>query len=469
MFESLSDRLSTTFRQIGGKAKIDQDNVRDALREVRMALLEADVALPVVKNFVDSVREKSMGAEVMKSLSPGQSFIKIVQDELQSALGGSNAELDLAVVPPAVILMAGLQGAGKTTTVAKLAKHLKEKEKKSVMVVSADVYRPAAIKQLETLANEIGVSFHASDVSEKPITIVEGATAAAKAGMHDVLIVDTAGRLAIDEEMMSEIGALHKYLDPAETLFVVDAMTGQDAANTAKAFGDALPLTGVVLTKIDADTRGGAALSVRHITGKPIKFMGVGEKAAALEVFHPERIASRILGMGDVLSLIEEAEQKIDKRKAERLARKVKKGRGFDLEDFRDQLQQMNNMGGIGSMLEKMPGMSGMADMAEQQGAMKQFGQMEAIINSMTPKERRNPDVLNGSRKRRITRGSGTQLQDLNRLLKQHKQMQKMMKKMKGKGLANMMRGLGGGAPGAGGMPPGMQLPPGMKLPPGFK
>lgn len=473
MFESLSDRLSQTFRQIGGKAKINEDNVRDAMRDVRMALLEADVALPVVKQFVASVREQAMGAEVMQSLSPGQALIKIVQTELQNALGGDSADLNLAVVPPAVILMAGLQGAGKTTTVAKLARHLKEREKKSVMVVSADVYRPAAIAQLQTLANDVDVAFHPSSANEKPVAIAKQAISAAKAGMHDVLIVDTAGRLAIDEAMMSEIAELHKVLNPAETLFVVDAMTGQDAANTAKAFDDTLALTGVVLTKIDADTRGGAALSVRQVTGKPIKFMGVGEKSEALEVFHPERIASRILGMGDILSLIEEAEQKIDKRKAERLAKKVKKGRGFDLEDFRDQLQQMNNMGGIGSMLEKMPGMSGVAEAAEQQGAMKQFGQMEAIINSMTPKERRNPDILNGSRKRRITQGSGTQLQDLNRMLKQHKQMQKMMKKMKGKGLANMMRGLGGmgggAAPGAGGLPPGMQLPPGMKLPPGFK
>ena len=311
MFESLSDRLSQTFRQIGGKAKINEDNVRDALRDVRMALLEADVALPVVKQFVETVREKALGAEVMQSLSPGQAFIKIVQNKLQDALGDDSAELNLAVVPPAVILMAGLQGAGKTTTVAKLAKYLTEREKKSVLVVSADVYRPAAIKQLETLAADIGVAFHPSSIEQKPKKIAQEAIAAAKAGMHDVLIVDTAGRLAIDQEMMAEIGDLHSLLKPAETLFVVDAMTGQDAANTAKAFGDALPLTGVVLTKIDADTRGGAALSVRNITGKPIKFMGVGEKTAALEAFHPERIASRILGMGDILSLIEEAEQKI--------------------------------------------------------------------------------------------------------------------------------------------------------------
>ena len=465
MFENLSDRLSQTFRQVGGKAHLSEDNIKDALRDVRMALLEADVALPVVKEFIDRVKVRGVGKEVAQSLSPGQEFLKIVQDELQTTLGESNQGLNLSVKPPAIILMAGLQGAGKTTSVAKLARHIKETQKKSVMVVSADVYRPAAIQQLKTLAEEVDVSFQPSDASQKPLAIVNAALEAAKLNLSDVLIVDTAGRLAIDEDMMREIGDLHKALNPAETLFVVDAMTGQDAANTAKAFSDELPLTGVVLTKIDADTRGGAALSVRAITGKPIKFMGVGEKTTALEPFHPDRIASRILGMGDVMSLIEEAEQKIDKRKAERLARKMKKGRGFDLEDFRDQLQQMNNMGGLGSMLDKMPGMSGLAQAAEQQAAQKQFGQMEAIINSMTPKERRNPDILNGSRKRRITVGSGTQLQALNRLLKQHKQMQKMMKKMKKGGMANMRRGLGGMQQGGMGGPGGM----GGGLPPGFK
>jgi len=459
MFENLSDRLSQTFRQVSGKAHLSEDNIKDALRDVRMALLEADVALPVVKDFVERVKLRGVGQEVTQSLSPGQVFLKIVQSELQATLGEANEGLNLAVKPPAIILMAGLQGAGKTTSVAKLARYLKETQKKSVMVVSADVYRPAAIQQLKTLAAEVDVTFHPSDIDQKPIDIVNGALAAAKLSLHDVLIVDTAGRLAIDSDMMQEIGGLHKALNPAETLFVVDAMTGQDAANTAKAFSEQLPLTGVVLTKIDADTRGGAALSVRAITGKPIKFMGVGEKTTALELFHPDRIASRILGMGDVMSLIEEAEKKVDKKKAERLARKMKRGKGFDLEDFRDQLQQMNNMGGIGSMLDKMPGMGGMAQAVEQQAAQKQFGQMEAIINSMTPKERRNPDILNGSRKRRVTVGSGTQLQDLNRLLKQHKQMQKMMKKMKGGGLANMMRGMGGmaGPGGMGGLPPGFK------------
>ncbi len=466
MFESLSDRLSQTFRQVSGKAHLSEDNIKDALRDVRMALLEADVALPVVKDFVERVKLRGVGQEVTQSLSPGQVFLKIVQGELQATLGEANEGLNLAVKPPAIILMAGLQGAGKTTSVAKLARHLKETQKKSVMVVSADVYRPAAIQQLKTLAEEVDVTFHPSDIDQKPIDIVKGALAAAKLSLNDVLIVDTAGRLAIDSDMMQEIGALHNALNPAETLFVVDAMTGQDAANTAKAFSEELPLTGVVLTKIDADTRGGAALSVRAITGKPIKFMGVGEKTTALEPFHPDRIASRILGMGDVMSLIEEAEKKVDKRKAERLARKMKRGKGFDLSDFRDQLQQMNNMGGIGSMLDKMPGMAGMAQAVEQQAAQKQFGQMEAIINSMTPKERRNPEILNGSRKRRVTMGSGTQLQDLNRLLKQHKQMQKMMKKMKGGGLANMMRGMGGMG-GPGGMGGGMGGMGG--LPPGFK
>ncbi|MGB5324368.1 MAG: signal recognition particle protein, partial [Pseudomonadales bacterium] len=444
MFESLSDRLSQTLRQVGGKAHLSEDNIKAALRDVRMALLEADVALAVVKDFTAAVKARAMGQEVSSALSPGQAFLKIVQAELQAALGEANSPLNLQTKPPVIILMAGLQGAGKTTTVAKLARHLREREKKSVLVVSADVYRPAAIKQLQTLADEVGVNFHPSDAGEKPVAIVKGALDAARASLNDVLIVDTAGRTAVDEDMMREIGELHKALNPAETLFVVDAMTGQDAANTARAFGEVLPLTGVVLTKVDADTRGGAALSVRHVTGAPIKFMGMGEKVAALEPFYPDRIASRILGMGDIMSLIEEAEQKIDKRKAQKLAHKMKKGRGFDLEDFRDQLQQMKNMGGLGSMLEKMPGMAGMAQMAEQHAAQKQFGQMEAIINSMTPGERRNPEALNGSRKRRITRGSGTQLQDLNRLIKQHKQMQKMMKKMKKGGLANMMRGLGG-------------------------
>lgn len=456
MFENLTERLSNTLRSISGSARLSEDNIKETLREVRMALLEADVALPVVKDFVDAVKRRAVGQEVSKSLSPGQMFVKIVNDELEQVMGAANESLNLATQPPAVILMAGLQGAGKTTSVAKLARYLKEKEKKKVMVVSADVYRPAAIKQLETLAGEVGALFHPSSTEQRPIDIAEEAIKDAKLKFADVLIVDTAGRLAVDEEMMAEISQLHTAINPIETLFVVDAMTGQDAANTAKAFNDALPLTGVILTKSDADSRGGAALSVRHITGKPIKFMGVGEKTEALDPFHPDRVASRILGMGDVLSLIEEAEDKLDKKKAEKLAQKLKKGKRFDLEDLRDQLQQMQNMGGITGMLDKLPGMGGMAQMAQQQVDNKMFVKMEALINSMTPAERRTPDILNGSRKKRITRGSGTEIQDLNRLIKQHKQMAKMMKKMSGKGgMAKMMRGMGGMMPPGGGMPGG--------------
>lgn len=457
MFQSLSDRLSSTLRNITGKARLTEDNIQDTMREVRMALLEADVALPVVKEFVEAVKQRALGQEVMKSLSPGQAFLHIVQLELEAVMGSANEGLNLAVAPPAIILMAGLQGAGKTTSVAKLARYLAEREKKKVTVVSADVYRPAAIKQLETLAAEVGADFFPSDISQQPVDIVRAAAAHAKIRFSDVLIVDTAGRLAIDEQMMAEIAALHAVAKPAETLFVVDAMTGQDAANTAKAFGEALPLTGVILTKVDADTRGGAALSVRSITGKPIKFLGVGEKSTALDPFHPDRLASRILGMGDMLSLIEEAQQKVDRDKAEKLARKVKKGQRFDLEDFRDQLQQMNSMGGIAGMLDKLPGMGNVAQMAQQNLDLKMFARMEAMIGSMTVAERRRPELIQGSRKRRITRGSGTQVQDLNRLLKQHKQMQKMMKKMKGGGMQKMMRGLGGmmgqGGPGGAGGP----------------
>ena len=458
MFDNLTDRLSGTFRKLTGKSTLTENNIEDALREVRRALLEADVALSVVKDFIDRISLRAVGQEVSKSLSPGQAFIKIVQAELEAIMGSANAELDLKATPPAIVLMAGLQGAGKTTTVAKLSHWLKQEAKKSVMVVSADVYRPAAIQQLQTLATEVGIEFFPSDVSQTPKDIASAALAEAKRKFVDVLIVDTAGRLAIDEEMMAEIGDLHKQLNPIETLFVVDAMTGQDAANTAKSFNDALPLTGIVLTKADGDARGGAALSVRHITGKPIKFIGMGEKIDALEPFFPDRIASRILGMGDVLSLIEEAEKKVDKDKAERLAKKIKKGKGFDLEDFKEQLKQMQNMGGVASIMDKMPGMGALPPGAANKVDDSQFRRMEAIINSMTMRERVNPEVLNGSRKRRITQGSGTQIQDLNRLLKQHKQMQKMMKKMKGGGMANMMRGLGGmqgpgGAGGAGGFP----------------
>ncbi len=445
MFESLTERLGSALSSITGKAKLTEENIQDALREVRIALLEADVALVVVKDFIESVKARALGIEVAASLSPGQVFIKIVNDELVRVMGAGEGELNLSVQPPAVILMAGLQGAGKTTSTAKLGLWLKNKSQKSVMVASTDVYRPAAIEQLRTLAEQAQINFFESNTDQKPIDIARAALAEAKKQFADVLIIDTAGRLGIDEEMMQEIRDLHQVLTPTETLFVVDALTGQDAANTARAFGDVLPLTGVILSKADGDSRGGAALSVKSITGKPIKFMGVGETIDALDAFYPDRIASRILGMGDVMSLIEDAEQKIDKKKAEKLARKIKKGKKFDLEDFRDQIQQMNNMGGIASMLDKMPGMGKVSQAAQEKINDKSFIQMEAIINSMTPGERHYPDSINGSRKKRIAGGSGTQIQDINRLLKQHKQMQKMMKKLGKKGgMTNMMRGMGG-------------------------
>jgi signal recognition particle subunit SRP54 len=455
MFENLSERLSLSLKKISGKASLSESNIQETLREVRVALLEADVALPVVKDFIELVKQRAVGTEVSASLNPGQQFLKIVQAELESVMGEKNESLSLNAQPPAVILMAGLQGAGKTTSVAKLSRYLSEREKKKVMVVSADVYRPAAIEQLKTLSSEVGAEFFPSTPDQKPAQIVSDAIAAAKTQFADVLIVDTAGRLAIDEPMMDEIKQIHKLANPIETLFVIDAMIGQDSVNTAKAFNEALPLTGVILTKVDGDARGGAALSVRHVTGKPIKFLGVGEKTDALEPFHPERIASRILGMGDVLSLIEDVERKVDKKKAEKFAKKVAKGKRFDLEDLREQLQQMKQLGGMESMMDKLPGMGNMAQMTQQKDMTGQFSKMEYIIDSMTPKERSNPDILNGSRKRRITQGSGTTIQDLNRLLKQHKQMGKMMKKMKGKGMQNMMRGLGGGMPPGGGLPPG--------------
>jgi signal recognition particle subunit SRP54 len=459
MFENLSERLGKTLKNLSGKGRLTEDNIKDTLREVRMALLEADVALPVVRDFIGQVKERAVGTEVSKSLNPGQVFIKIVQSELESVMGQVNESLNLAAQPPAVVLMAGLQGAGKTTSVGKLAALLKQREKKKVLVVSVDVYRPAAIKQLETLAAEVDVEFFPSSEDQKPIDIANAAIDFARKHFFDVLLVDTAGRLHVDGEMMGEIQALHKSINPIETLFVVDAMTGQDAANTAKAFNDALPLTGVILTKADGDARGGAALSVRHITGKPIKFIGMGEKLDALEAFHPERIASRILGMGDVLTLIEEVERKVDKDKAQKLAKKVQKGKGFDLQDFKEQLEQMRNMGGMMSMMDKMPGMGNMTAQIKEKANDKSFVQMESIINSMTPGERTRPDVIKGGRKRRIAAGSGTQIQDVNRLLKQFTQMQKMMKKMSGGGMKKMMRGMQGmmppgGAGGMGGMPP---------------
>ncbi|MGO2131754.1 MAG: signal recognition particle protein [Halomonas sp.] len=461
MFQNLSDRLGQTLKSIRGQARLTEDNVKETLREVRRALLEADVALPVVKDFIERVRERAVGQEVSKSLSPGQQFVKIVQQELETTMGEANEGLSLKG-SPAVVLVAGLQGAGKTTSIAKLARYLREREKKKVLVVSADVYRPAAIDQLETLAKEVSVDFFPSRSDQKPVDIAKAAIKHANIQFHDVLLIDTAGRLAVDEAMMAEIKALHEAATPSETLFVVDSMTGQDAANTAKAFSEALPLTGVILTKTDGDARGGAALSVRHITGKPIKFMGVGEKVDALEPFHPERVASRILGMGDMLSLIEEAERTVDKGKAAKLAKKVKKG-GFDLEDFREQLQQLKKMGGMGGMLSKLPGMGQMAELAQGPGPEKEMGKLEALINSMTLHERRRPEIINGSRKRRIAAGAGLQIPDLNRLLKQHKQMQKMMKKAGKKGgMQNMMRGMSGmmggrgpGGPGGPGSFPG--------------
>jgi signal recognition particle subunit SRP54 len=453
MFENLSDRLTKTLKNISGRGRLTEDNIKETLREVRMALLEADVALPVIREFIAKVKESAVGQDVSKSLTPGQVFVKIVQKELEAAMGEVNEALDLKATPPAVVLMAGLQGAGKTTSVAKLAKFLTEREKKKVLVVSADVYRPAAIKQLETLASEINVGFFPSDIKQKPIDIANAAIDHAKKNFFDVLIVDTAGRLHIDGDMMAEIQELHSAIKPIETLFTVDAMTGQDAANTAKAFNDALPLTGVILTKTDGDARGGAALSIRHITGKPIKFMGVGEKIEALEPFHPDRIASRILGMGDVLSLIEEVEQKVDRKQAEKLAKKVKSGKGFDLEDFRDQLVQMKSMGGMMGLMDKLPGMGNMSEQVKGQMDDKVTIRMEAMINSMTPAERQRPEIIKGSRKRRIAAGSGTQIQDVNKLLKQFTQMQKMMKKMSGKGgMQKMMRSMKGMMPPGGGM-----------------
>ncbi len=452
MFDNLSQRLTKTMQQLRGKGRLTEDSIGETLREVRIALLEADVALPVVQSFISHVRERALGKEVISSLQPGQALVKIVHDELVQVMGEENEALDLKASPPVVVLLAGLQGSGKTTTTAKLAKHLVEQHKKKVMVVSCDVYRPAAIDQLKTLAGQVGVLFHPSSVSDKPVAIARQAVDAASKQFVDVLLVDTAGRLHIDADMMDEIRQLHSAVSPHETLFVVDSMTGQDAANTARAFNDALPLTGVVLTKTDGDARGGAALSVRQITGKPIKFVGTGEKTEALQPFHPDRIASRILGMGDVLSLVEDVQRHVDQEKAQKLAKKIKKGRGFDLEDFRSQLEQMQNMGGLGNLVEKMPGMSDVPDQVKNRVNDKQTVSMIAIINSMTQQERSFPDVIRGSRKKRIAMGSGTQIQDVNRMLKQFSQMQRMMKKMGKGGMKGMMRKL---ASMKGQMPPG--------------
>jgi signal recognition particle subunit SRP54 len=461
MFENLQGRFAKVLNNLRGQGRLSEDNIQDTLREVRMALLEADVALPVVRAFIDQIREKAVGEEVAKSLTPGQVLIKCVHDELVRTMGESNAALDLATQPPAVVLMAGLQGSGKTTSAAKLARLLSERHKKKVLLVSCDVYRPAAIEQLRLLATEVGAEFFPSAKDQDPVAIARAALDHARRHYKDVLIVDTAGRLHIDQDMMEEIRNLHAAVAPIETLFVVDSMTGQDAANTAKAFGDALPLTGVILTKTDGDARGGAALSIRHITGKPIKFLGVGEKTTALEPFYPERLASRILDMGDVVSLVEEVQRKVDHEEAARLVQKLKKG-GFDLADFRDQIKQMASMGGMAAMMDKLPGMGQVPDHMKSQVGDKEMKKLVAMIDSMTPKERAFPDIIKGARKRRIASGSGTQVQDVNRLLKQFDQMQRMMKKMKGGGMAKMLRGLKGRLPGGmggmggmGGFPPG--------------
>jgi signal recognition particle subunit SRP54 len=445
MFENLTKHLTESIKYLGGQRRFTEDSMKPVLKEVRLALLEADVALPVVKDFAEKIREKTVGQIVEAHLKPEQALIKIVHDELVELMGSERSELNFKTEPPAVFLMAGLQGSGKTTSAAKLAKHLKEIEKKKVMLVSVDVYRPAAIQQLALLAKALDIAFFDATTKESPLKIAKKALAQAKKQFIDVLIIDTAGRLHIDNEMMDEIKSLHKITAPTETLFVVDSMTGQDAVHTAEAFHEALPLTGIILTKTDGDARGGAALSMRHITGQPIKFMGSGEKIDALEVFHPERVASRIIGMGDMLSLIEEVEQKADKKTQAKLTKKLKKGRGFDLNDFKQQLLQMNQMGGISGMMSKLPGMKMPNPENSAQLAEKGMMQTVAIINSMTPKERRVPKLIIGSRKQRIAKGSGTQIQDVNRLLKQFTQMQKMMKKMSKPGaMKQMMRGLGG-------------------------
>ena len=454
MFESLTQRLSGTIERLRGRGRLTESNITEAVREVRIALLEADVALPVVQALVQRIKVRAVGQEVMRSLTPGQVLVRIVRDELTAVMGSQASDLNLNVPAPAVILMAGLQGAGKTTTVAKLAKHLKEKRKKKVMVVSADVYRPAAIEQLQTLAGQVGAVFFPSDAAQKPEAIVKAAIDEAKKTFADVLIVDTAGRTSIDDAMMAEIKALHGAVNPVETLFVVDSMTGQDAAVTAKHFGEALPLTGVVLTKTDGDARGGAALSVRYITGKPIKFVGVGEKPDGLDVFHPDRAAGRILDMGDVLSLVEQVEQQVDQDKARKLAEKVAKGKKFDLNDMRDQLEQMQNMGGLSGLMDKLPGVGALPESVKQQVTGKEVPRMIAVINSMTKMERRNPDLLNGSRRARVARGSGLTPADVNKVLKQYQQMEKMMGKLGRGGMKGMMRGLSGMMGGRGSMPP---------------
>jgi len=449
MLDNLTQRLSRVVKTLRGQARLTEDNIQEMLREVRMALLEADVALPVVRDFIARVKEKAVGHEVVGSLTPGQALVGVVHRELTELMGGQASGLNLATQPPAVILMAGLQGAGKTTTTAKLGKWLKERQKKKVLAVSCDVYRPAAIEQLKMVSAQAGIDFFPSEVGQKPLDIALAALDYAKKHYHDVLFVDTAGRLAIDEAMMAEVRELHAALKPIETLFVVDAMLGQDAVNTAKAFAEALPLTGVVLTKLDGDARGGAALSVRHVTGKPLKFAGVGEKLNGLEEFHPERMASRILGMGDILGLVEEAHRSVDQEKAQDLVRKMKSGKGFDLNDFKDQIGQMRKMGGLTAMLDKLPAQFG--QMAQQAGGAvddKVIRRTEGIINSMTPAERAKPELIKASRKRRIATGAGVQVQEVNRLLNQFEQTQKVMKQFSKGGMAKMMRGMKGMLPG---------------------
>jgi len=453
MFSNLSERLTRVLKNLSGRGRLTEDNIKETMRDIRMALLEADVALPVVKDFIEQIQTKAIGADVMDSLTPGQSLIKLVHDELVTLMGEQCDTLNLQAQPPVVILMAGLQGSGKTTTVAKLSRWLQQSQHKKVLVTSADIYRPAAIAQLETLAQNVNIEFYPSHASQDPVAIAQGAIAAAKSKFMDVVIIDTAGRLHIDDEMMNEIKRLHAAINPTETLFVVDSMTGQDAANTARAFNDALPLTGIILTKTDGDARGGAALSIRHITGKPIKFIGIGEKTDALEPFYPDRIASRILGMGDVLSLIEDVQRNVDREKAEKFAKKLKKGKSFDLEDFRDQLRQVSKMGGIMGIMSKLPGIGALPQAAKDKVNDKMLIEIEAIINSMTRKERRFPDLIKGSRKRRIAMGSGTDIPAVNRLLKQFIMMQKMMKKFsKQGGMMKLMRGMQGKMPG--GFPP---------------
>ena len=447
MLDNLTQRLSAVVKNLRGQARLTEDNIQDALREVRMALLEADVALPVVKEFVSGVKEKALGQEVLGSLTPGQALVGVVHRELTQLMGERNDAINLAAAPPAVLLMAGLQGSGKTTTCGKLARLLKEQLKKKVLLVSCDVYRPAAIDQLATLARQLDVEFFPALPGLEPVTIARQAVDHARRHFVDVVIVDTAGRLTIDEEMMREIRDLHGALNPVETFLVVDAMQGQDAVNTARAFADALPLTGLVLTKLDGDARGGAALSVRHVTGKPVKFVGVGEKLGGLEAFHPDRMASRILGMGDVLTLIEDAHRKVDRDEAERLAKKFKSGKGFDLEDFKGQINQMRKMGGVGAFLDKLPGQ--LSQMANQVSVDdRSFNRIEGIINSMTPQERAKPDLLKASRKRRIAAGAGVTVQEVNRLLNQFEQAQKMMKMVQKGGMAKLMRGMKGVLPG---------------------